>query len=174
MLVQAAESRFQKGLRAVEAGRGLEALALFEAAIELERKLGARTPQARYLSFYGLCLALETQQAREGAALCRQAIALEFFNADLSWNYGRVLLLQERRKEAYQAFLKGLSIQRNHQGILRELGRMGWRKPPILPFLDRKNPLNVALGKLLRATKALPASDGTSGRSQHRASGSTA
>jgi predicted Zn-dependent protease len=153
MLVQAAESRFARGLEALEAGRGLEALALFEAAIELERRLGARTPQARYLSFYGLSLALEADRLREGAELCRQAIGLEFFNADLSWNYGRVLLAQERRKEAYQVFLKGLSVQKSHQGILRELARMGWRKRPIVPFLDRKNPVNVALGKMLRDPK---------------------
>lgn len=152
MLVQAAESRFARGLEALEAGRAREALALFEAAIELQRRLAARAPQARYLSFYGLCLALEADRLRDGAELCRQAIGLEFFNADLSWNYGRVLLAQERRKEAYQVFLKGLSVQKNHQGILRELSRMGWRKRPILPFLDRKNPVNVALGKMLRAS----------------------
>jgi len=154
MLVQAAETRFQKGLTALDAGRGLEALALFEAAIELERRLGARAPQARYLSFYGLSLALEAGRAREGAELCRQAIALEFFNADLCLNYGRVLLGTDRRREAYAAFLKGLSVQKNHQGILRELGRMGWRRRPVLPFLSRGNPLNVALGKMLRGESA--------------------
>jgi tetratricopeptide (TPR) repeat protein len=150
MLVQSAEARFQKGLRALEAGRGIEAMALFEAAIELERRQGAKAPQARYLSWYGLCLAREGNQGREGAELCRQAIGLEFFNADLCWNYGNVLILLDRRKDAFQAFLKGLSVQRNHQGILRELGRMGWRRRPVLPFLARGNPLNVALGKLLR------------------------
>ena len=153
MLVQAAESRFARGLQALEAGRGLEALALFEAAIELQRRLGSRKPEARYLSYYGLCLALEADRPRDGAELCRQAIGLEFYNADLSWNYGRVLLVLDRRKDAYQAFLKGLSVQKNHQGILRELSRMGWRKRPIVPFLDRKNPLNVALGKMLRDSR---------------------
>ena len=150
MLVQAAETRFQKGLSALDAGRGLEALALFEAAIELERRLGVRTPQARYLSYYGLSLALEAGRGREGAELCRQAIALEFYNADLCLNYGRVLLGSDRRREAYAAFLKGLSVQKNHQGILRELGRMGWRRRPVLPFLARNNPLNVLLGRMLR------------------------
>jgi predicted Zn-dependent protease len=153
MLVQAAETRFARGLQALEAGRGLEALALFEAAIELQRRLGSRAPQARYLSYYGLCLALEADRPRDGAELCRQAIGLEFYNADLSWNYGRVLLALDRRKDAYQAFLKGLSVQKNHQGILRELARMGWRKRPIVPFLDRKNPVNVALGKMLRESR---------------------
>jgi predicted Zn-dependent protease len=128
----------------------LEALALFEAALELERRLGVRTPQARYLSYYGLSLATEGGRSREGAELCRQAIALEFFNADLCLNYGRVLLGTDRRKEAYVVFLKGLAVQKNHQGILRELGRMGWRRRPVLPFLARANPLNVVLGRMLR------------------------
>jgi len=156
MLVQSAETRFQKGLLALELGRGIEATALFEAAIELERRQGAKTPQARYLSWYGLCLARETNHPREGAELCRQAIGLEFYNADLCWNYGSVLLTLGRRKDAFEAFLKGLSVQRNHQGILRELSRMGWRRPPVLRFLARGNPLNVALGKMLRGGPVRP------------------
>lgn len=151
MLVHAAEARFQKGLSALEGGRNLEALALFEAALELERRLGANTRQARYLSYYGLCLARDGSHMREGAEFCKQAIALEFFNADLFWNYGRVLLLSERRKEAFATFVKGLSVQANHQEIIGELRRMGWRRPPVLGFLPRGNPLNVALGKMLRA-----------------------
>jgi tetratricopeptide (TPR) repeat protein len=150
MLVQAAETRFQRGLEALREGRGLEALALFEAALELERRLGARTPQGRYLSYYGLALATDGGQLKQGAELCRQATALEFYNADLCWNYGRVLLLADRRKEAFAAFVKGLSVQKNHQEILGELSRMGWRKRPLIGFLPRSNPLNAALGKLFR------------------------
>jgi len=151
MLIQAAETRFQRGLLALKDGRGLEALALFEAALELERRLGARTPQARYLSYYGLALARDAGQLKEGAESCRQAMALEFYNADLCWNYGRVLLLSDRRKEAYAAFVKGLSVQKNHQEILHELGRMGWRKRPLLGFLSRAHPINAALGRLFRS-----------------------
>jgi tetratricopeptide (TPR) repeat protein len=158
MLVHAAETRFQRGLAAQKDGRGLEALALFEAAIELEKRLGARTPQARYLSYYGLALARDAGQLREGAEFCRQAIAMEFFNADLCWNYGRVLLLQDRRKEAFGTFLKGLKVQKNHQEILAELARMGWRKRPVIAFLPRGNPINAALGKLFHsAPPAAPA-----------------
>ena len=155
MLVQAAETRFQRGLEAFQDGRGLEALALFEASIELERRLGAKSPQARYLSYYGLALARDAGQLREGAEFCRQAVGMEFFNADLCLNYGRVLLLQDRRKEAYAAFVKGLSVQRNHQGILRELGGMGWRKRPMIGFLSRSHPINATLGKLFRQSQRL-------------------
>ena len=150
MLVHAAETRFQRGLTAQQDGRGLEALALFEAALELERRLGGRTPQARYLSYYGLALARDAGQIRDGAELCRQAVAVEFFNADLFWNYGRVLLMCDRRKEAYGAFVKGLSVHRNHQKILMELASMGWRKKPIIAFLPRAHPINAALGRLFR------------------------
>jgi tetratricopeptide (TPR) repeat protein len=154
MLVHAAETRFQRGLLALQDGRGLEALALFEASLELERRLGARTPQARYLSYYGLALARDAGQLREGVEFCRKAVALEFFNADLCWNYGCVLLLADRRKEAYTAFVKGLSVQKNHQEILRELGRMGWRKRPMLGFLPRSHPINATLGKFFRPAPA--------------------
>lgn len=164
MLVHAAETRFQRGLLAQQDGRGLEALALFEAALELERRLGAKTPQARYLSHYGLALARDAGQLREGAEFCRQAVALEFFNADLFWNYGRVLLMSDRRKEAYAAFVKGLSIQKNHQDILKELAKMGWRKRPMIAFLPRAHPINAALGKLFRpAQQTAPAGRRASG-----------
>ena len=150
MLVQAAETRFQRGLDALRSGRNLEALALFESALEVERRLGARTPQGRYLSYYGLCLARDGNQPREGAEFCRKAIAIEFFNADLFLNLGRALLLADRRKEAFNAFARGLSIHRAHQEILGELRRMGWRRRPVVPFLTREHPINVTLGKLLR------------------------
>ena len=150
MLVQAAETRFQRGLQAFQDGRGLEALALFEASLELEQRLGARNPQARYLSYYGLALARDAGQLREGAEFCRQAVAREFFNADLFLNYGRVLLMQNRRKEAFAALVKGLSVQRNHQEIIAELARMGWRKRPMIACLARSHPLNAALGKFFR------------------------
>jgi tetratricopeptide (TPR) repeat protein len=156
MLVQAAEIRFQRGLQALAEGRSLEALALFESALEVERRLGARTPQARYLSYYGFSLAKDGGQRREGTELCRKAIELEFFNADLFSNLGRVLLLSQSRKEAFQAFAKGLSLQNNHADIIRELGRMGWRRPPVLRFLPRGNPINVALGKLIRPAVPAP------------------
>jgi len=156
MLVQAAETRFQRGLQALSDGRSLEALALFESALEVERRLGARTPQARYLSYYGFSLATDGGQRREGTELCRKAIQIEFYNADLFSNLGRALLLSDSRKEAFQAFAKGLSLQNNHAEIVRELGRMGWRRRPVVAFLPRGNPINVALGKLIRPAVPAP------------------
>lgn len=153
MLSNTAEQRFRRGLDALENGRGIEALALFEAAIELERRHGHGKPQARYLSFYGLCLAIEARRPREGVNYCKQAIARESYNPDLYLNLGRAYLAVGRRKEAWEVFTRGLETAPRHSGILREMERMGHRRRPAVPFLDRSNPINVALGRAARATE---------------------
>lgn len=154
MLVNAAEKRFRRGMEALESSRGIEALALFEAAIEIERRLGSGRPQARYLSYYGLCLALESGRMREGAEFCRQAIALEFYNPELYLNLSRVMLAAGRRRDAHDALRKGLALQPGHPGIHRELARMGVRRRPILRFLSRAHPVNVLLGRLFRPARS--------------------
>jgi len=154
MLIRAAEESFLKGIEALGEGRRLEALALFEAAIALERQLGASRSQPRYLSYYGLCLALETQRTGDGLELCRESVHAEFYNADLYCNLGRVLLAGKRRKEAYQAFRNGLKWEKGHAAIQRELRAMGLRRRPVLRFLSRSNPINVLLGQMTYAQRS--------------------
>jgi tetratricopeptide (TPR) repeat protein len=150
MMVSEAEARFLRGMEALGKGRNLEALALFEAALELERRHGAARPQARYLSYYGVTLALEGGRVREGVEFCKQAIPVEFYNPDLYWNLGRVLLVAGRKREAHDVLRKGQSLQPRHQGINKALERLGRRRRPVIPFLSRSHPLNVALGKMTR------------------------
>src|SRR5258706_14234925 len=52
------ENSFRRGLRAVDRGAHLEALAYFEAAVQLARRLGAEAVPMKYLSYYGWCLAI--------------------------------------------------------------------------------------------------------------------
>lgn len=148
MLVNAAEETFRKGMEALEEGASREAMALFEAAIEIERKIGQERPQARYLSYYGLCLGLEKNEIREGLRFCREAVTLEGYNPDLRLNLGRVLMRGGRRKEAFESFIRGLSLQPDHAGLRRSLRMLGVRRRPVLPFLARRHPLNVFLGRL--------------------------
>jgi len=151
MLVRVAEDSFERGKGALERGRGREALAYFEAAIELEKRYGVAQPQARYLSHYGLCLGTTTPRKYEGVQFCREAATLENYNPDLHWNLGRALLAANRRREAYEALKRGLRVQADHAGIIGELRRMGLRKRPPIAFLPRANPLNVFLGRLRAA-----------------------
>ena len=87
-------------LQALGDGRNLEALRACRRRARLRAAARIfRAPQARYLSYLRtLSRAGWEASLREGADFCRQAIALEFFNADLFWNYGRVLLVADRRK----------------------------------------------------------------------------
>ena len=153
MLIRPAEESYHRGVEAFSEGRRLEAMALFEAAIELDKQFGAARAQARYLSYYGLCLALESHRVAEGVALCREATALEFYNPELYCNLGRVLIAARRRHDAYQALRQGLRLERGHPGIVRELRGMGRRRRPVFPFLSRRNPINVLLGRLTYSRK---------------------
>lgn len=153
MLVRAAEDSYRKGLDALASGEGIKALAQFEAAIRLDRRYREGRPQPRYLSHYGLCLALETGRLKEGIELCRDAVSAESYNADLHCNLGRVLLAGERRREGWQALQRGLKLEPRHDGILRALAGMGQRRKPVLPFLSRRHPINVLLGKMTAVTR---------------------
>ena len=157
MLIHSAEQSFQKGLDALAANKHREALAFFSGAIEIERREGGpRPPQARYVSYYGLCLASTRGNLHEAVRCCRTAVRLEGYRPDLCWNLGRVLLAAERRREAHRVLQRGLRLQPDHQGIRRDLERMGLRKKPVIPFLPRTNKLNVLLGRM-RATAEPPA-----------------
>ncbi|MBD3868329.1 MAG: hypothetical protein IFK94_09405 [Acidobacteria bacterium] len=151
MLSHAAEASFQKGLDAFHAGRNIEAMALFEAAIELERRKGGSGLQPRYLSYYGVCLAVHADRAREGIYFCREAIAREGYNADLHLNHAKALLVADKRRDAHDSLIRGLSFQPGHREIRVLLKRMGIRKRPVLPFLERENVVNVKLGLITRA-----------------------
>jgi tetratricopeptide (TPR) repeat protein len=151
VLVPSAEESYTRGLHALAAGRRTEALALFQAALELEHRLGKGRPQARYLSYYGLCLGLERGEVREALRFCREAVTLEGYNPDLRCNLGRVLIKAGRLKEAHQCLLRGLALQPDHRGLRQVLRKMGLRRRPALPFLARSNPINVMLGRLLTA-----------------------
>jgi len=132
----------------LQEGRRREAMALFEAAIEIQRRQSHARPQSRYLSFYGLCLALERNEIHEALRYCREAVTLEGYNPDIRCNLGRVLLRAGRRREAYRAFMDSLKLESSHEATLRALRVMGIRRQPILPFLARANPINIFLGRL--------------------------
>ena len=147
MLVQVAEDSYKRGCVALEDGRKREALAYFEAAIALEKRFGVARPQARYLSNYGLCLATTRVRVSEAVKYCQAATGIETYDAEMHFNLGRVYLIAKHRRRAYQSLARGLRLQPDHLGIRRELLRMGRRRRPFLPFLARRNALNVFLGR---------------------------
>ena len=97
---------------------------------------------------------MERNKYGEAVRMCQEASAAEFFNPELHWNLGRILLAANRKREAHAALVRGLRWQKGHPGIVGELRRMGRRRRPTLPFLTRSHPINVFLGRLSRPPKS--------------------
>ena len=135
------ENPFDEGLRELSAGRTDLALRCFEKAVEQEK-----TPLA--CSYLAYCLAKEKGAYRESVAICMDARKEDPKNSDIYLILGRIHLLAENRKQAIHFFRLGLRQGKNSR-IENELNALGLRKSPPLPFLQRSNPLNIFLGKLL-------------------------
>jgi tetratricopeptide (TPR) repeat protein len=154
MLDRAAEESFRKGLACLDqSGKGLEALALFEAAVKMDGR-ARRRPEARYLSYYGMLLALRAGETGKGLELCRRAAREEFYNPDMWLNLGRVELQAGNRRKAHTAFCRGLRLAPEHRALRRFLSSMGMRARPAIPFLARSNPINIWMGRLARRPPA--------------------
>jgi tetratricopeptide (TPR) repeat protein len=138
------EKLFQAGVVFLEKlDRVGDALMAFKKAHELV------PDDSRYASYYGLCLALAKRDTREAVPICMDAIRRDIYRPELFLNLGRVYLLKRDRGRAHEAFMMGLRLDRRDPRIRRELRRMGIRRRPIFPFLDRDHLLNRWLGRLL-------------------------
>jgi tetratricopeptide (TPR) repeat protein len=108
---------------------------------------------AQGLSYFGLCVALVRKDYKQGIDLCRRAIDLEFYNADHYANLARIYLVMGNRKKALEAVESGLRLNINHDRLRAVRRMIGIRSRPAVPFLDRKNPINVSLGQARHAKK---------------------
>ena len=134
---------FSVGLFLLKRDRVKEAMTAFRQALDM------RKTEPRYMSYYGYCLAKVEGRTREGATLCEKAVQKEFFRVELFINLARVYIMAGNRKKAHVELRKGLTLDKENKEILAELDRMGTRKPPVFPFLERKNPINKLAGKFL-------------------------
>lgn len=129
--------------------------ALFEARrgntlaglITLER-YAKNTENPEILTWYGYCLAKERQSTQKGLNCCLEALRIDPRCSSAYLCMGKIYLLAGKKKSAFRAFAKGLSIDQNPI-LLKELKKLGTRKPPVFRFFNRDNPLNVYSGRLL-------------------------
>jgi tetratricopeptide (TPR) repeat protein len=125
------------------------ALRAFEKAYKGDRE----NPQ--YMSYYGMCKALRGGEVGLGLKLCTSAIKKEFRRAEYYLNLGRVYLAIGNRKGAAKVFEKGLRFEPMKEDLRSALRELGFRKHPVIPALDRSNPLNKLLGLFFR--RSMPA-----------------
>jgi len=118
------------------------------------------------LSYYGYLAAFMDGKYRSGIEFCRLAIVLfekkalqgeegfeERLNAVLYLNLGRAYVAGGKKKDAFDTLQKGLRFDKQNRELLTEVERLGIRKYVPLSFLDRSNPINALLGRMLRKTR---------------------
>lgn len=131
---------FRLGTEALEAKDYASAHRYLQAAVDRER-----TPDN--LSQFALALAAHTKQIDQSIILCQEAVKKEPKNPEHFLRLGTVYLVAGRKKEAIRIFRLGLRVGKNPT-IARWLQVLGYRRQPVIPFLDRANPINKYLGKL--------------------------
>jgi tetratricopeptide (TPR) repeat protein len=113
----------------------------FEKAVQIKE-----TPV--YISYFAFCIAKERGQVRKAISLCEEAIKREPDNPVHYFNLGKVYLHAGDKEAAINAFRAGLKYETNQQ-IIDELNKLQTRRPPVIPFLERNNPINKYLGIIL-------------------------
>jgi tetratricopeptide (TPR) repeat protein len=117
------------------------------------------------ISYYGCLQAIVNKKYRSGVEACKRAIALfkekkssreDVLYPVLYLNLGRAYLAAGKKKDAIDAFHKGLEYDKSNSDLRRELRGLGMRKKPPVPFLDRANPINKYMGLILEKAKKEP------------------
>ncbi|WP_020677155.1 hypothetical protein [Geopsychrobacter electrodiphilus] len=128
----------ESGITALGNGETQKALALFERASRIDSS-------PTLSSCLAYCMARERGQVKAGHRTCEELINTDPQNLFHYLNLGRILLLENDRSAAIQAFRAGIALD-PHPQIIRELTLLGVRKTPPIAFLPRGNILNKLLG----------------------------
>ena len=132
------EKLFSRALEALSQGETTSALALLERALK-------QGDNPSWHSYLGYCIAKERGQVKKGSDLCQACLKQEPENPDHYLNLARVHIIAGQKSEALATLRKGMSAGGSSE-ILALLGQLGTRKPSVLAFLSRDNPLNKWLG----------------------------
>ena len=114
------------------------------------------------LSYYGCMEAVANKNYGEGIDTCLLAIETlkkkvpfgeDFFFPVFYLNLGRAYLAAGKKREAMDAFNKGLASDSRDKDLLWEIRKIGVRRKPAVPFLKRSNPINRYIGMMLHTLK---------------------
>jgi len=136
---------YNKGIEHLSQGKTLSALSCFENALKKE-------DSPSIWSYYAFCIAKERGQIKKAMLLCKEALEEEPDNSVHYLNLGRIYLFTRKKAEAITILREGLNHETNEQ-IIKELDNLVPRKPPVIPFIHRDNPINKYLGIILKALR---------------------
>ncbi|MEJ2202183.1 MAG: hypothetical protein P8X63_14375 [Desulfuromonadaceae bacterium] len=117
------------------------------ALVHLEKVLKERKSPL-LTSYFAYCLAKERKEIPRALALCKEAIENSLPSPALYLNLGRTYLSAGQKRQAMNAFQRGLRFG-SHPLIIDEMKQFGRRRDPVFPFLSRNNICNKYAGILL-------------------------
>jgi Flp pilus assembly protein TadD len=141
-LAGTAEAAYEEGKAAFLA----RDVAAAHQAFERAHRKDPRDP--RFMSWYGLTLVLVERNSNLGVSLCDQALRVGGPDVDLLLNQARTHLALNQRIRSVRAIERGLELFPSDPRLAAARDALGQRRAPVLPFLSRRNPLNVYLGRL--------------------------
>lgn len=138
----AAEEEFESGVQYLHNGYYGKALDKLKAAVELDKK------NPLYVSYLGVLVGLAQKKHEEAAQLCHTALQMNRHLVEGYVNLAQVYLKAGKKADAVEALEVGLQYTKRDVRLVRELRQLGIRRPPVIPFLERKHFLNRHLGHL--------------------------
>jgi tetratricopeptide (TPR) repeat protein len=154
MPILSAENNFKKGLVALVDDDPGRAVDFFRRALDIERDRKVRRPEWRYLSYYGLSLALSGDPGPRAIEACETAAAREGVRSDLYLNLGQVYMMADRVDRAREALQRGLELDPRSLPLIEELSRVCRRSRPPIGGLHRDHRVNRVLGSWRAHVKA--------------------
>lgn len=137
-----AMKEFKEGLDALHNKFPRQALVHLKNAVDLEKT------NPFYLSYLGLTIAMTDGNPVEAEDLCYDAVRKQRNQPELYLNMAEVYRLIGKKEDAIETLTTGLKLTKRDARLAAALRKMGMRQPPVLTFLDRRNFINVQLGKL--------------------------
>jgi len=137
-----AERHFRQGMSYYRSEYYAKAQAEFMQAVQLDNT------RPLYVSYLGLAVARVQRRFDEAEALCHRALKMMRTDPQAYLNLAQVYVWAGRKEDAVDTLSMGLQYTKRDPRLQRLLLKLGVRRAPVIPFLDRRNFLNRQLGKL--------------------------
>jgi len=138
----AAEKAFKEGMTFFRSGYYGKAVAKIQEAVELDKQ------NHTYISYLGLLVALAHKKYTEAEQLCHTALRMKRTEPQSYLNLAEVYLHAGKKEDAVETLTVGLQYTKRDVRLIRALRKLGVRRPPVFPFLERRHFLNRHTGKL--------------------------
>ncbi len=100
----------------------------------------------KYLSFISLCQVLNGDKS--SLNILRELATNDCCDGDIYCNLAIAEFISKHRRRAFDAIAKGQKIGADHNGLELLYEMLDTRRPPVISFLKRDNPVNITLGKI--------------------------